>query len=1487
MDAMLEVFHSSDEYLREYLAIKLAACQLSVPFLLPDPTAPSQNVTILLSALKGITKTWKDSNQKNENAFATEYPFPVVSFLRIGQTMSKSSLMNKVMSDAIGYHDYFFQRGMKGGHYKRKTVDGLVELSWFLPAAKKIEQTLKNEICFANLRGDVRYFKKQFNILLKFSYVLCLLLPSGDPEMTVTEVMNEAVKSEAKIILIFKEPCTSDYFNDLERKYPGTFSFITKSDKENKFEFLQSIRECIQQSLHQVKGTPLAELANIAGKFGIFVDGNHQHREVDAIVDSWLHQGIKEAKDLLALQKYVPALAVLEREKYSPKLRASKSKSDHTREEIMNEIYEDIEAEKGAQRESFKKLDEKIVKFLNSLTKMDQTERNRVLSGFKHQLDKMSLADMAKLHQEHHVSRQKEKTKTLQMSDAQSPNQDDLKNIEAQLSEFSFGLEHIIREIAQLHQLGISDYDYAGAAAEMLLSGQPIELLDGDSSYVPLSWFNAVYTKLQRKTNNAKLFVISVLGIQSSGKSTLLNTMFGLEFPVSAGRCTRSAFASLLPLSDSLKSASKFSYVLIIDTEGLRGSADPQLREHDNELATFTIGVSDLTIVNILGANHNEMKEFLEIAVHAFLKMKLVNEKKTCKIVHQNVVATDATDQLIVERSNLKKDLDEMTKLAAREENCDHKFRKLNDIISFNESEDVFYIPGLLTGSPPMAPVNPEYGRAVQEVKENIVSLMCSKEIFRYSISHFRDRVCTLWRAMLKEDFIFTFRNTIEVRAYTSLDRKYFQESVNVMVIGMKQLENRIEVALKRCTTNEELTNKWLKLEKGINREAGNFAAKMKKEMKNFIETSEDNAILEQWREVIMNKIEQEKDIQVMEVSKDCKATFDHVRNLQDVKEKQKIYESELINKAREFITSAKNTEDIEKCKEAFDQEWQKWIQCVPPFQENKIHVEHEMKNVLRETDAHLKTEMSEKLDDLKGLSLSNFEKEAPKIYVEQIGKQEKKIPSARIIRNKAIKEALSFANTASRSGNKCTLNDFTQLYHNVTSIIEKESKNYSIKFSNDLKCNILLHVFGLTYKIFEEMQESYLHERNIRENLEKTLRPSLESRFLNLCETMEKGVLAATSFVDILKAPIKSHLNQWMGQAVAKQIIEDSVLTNEDQSNAEIVRETMFKSEKQSNDEVKHQNDMFMSKGQFHASVLIELGEEGKFERYIPYLENPTEFLKETLTSTIKDYCLNGGNAFVNLLLKKAVEDIKCNVSSAISFADEETNTKDKNLTVWIQKFVEKCSSLPITKDMFAVVTIYDDPEYVDLFKSSIDEKAKLLFEGLSTDGVNEEIFQNWKPSPDEYLLTSMFGCEKFCPFCKGLCDHTDKNHIGDHYTSIHRPKGISGYNDHKTKILSHSICPNSVANAGMIFFNVDTDYKWHNYKDYRSVNEYYKSWNIPDDSSFESSTYWQWFMATFSKDLADHYKVKEPEFPSHWKGHTFEKVKEDLQKEYKLVKN
>ena len=229
MDAFIAIFYCSDDFLRQDLAIKLSSCQLSVPFLLPDPVEPSERITMLIWALAGIKKSWKSANNKSEqpkaqHVFVLEHPFPIVSFVRIGKNgFSKSVLLNKMISDVNGYHDFFFHRDCKGGGVERKIVDGLVELCWYLPGERK-NQAFQNEICFANLRGDVRSFKKQLNVITKISSVIFLMLSSEYPPESTNEILIEIAKTETKFVLVFNEKPREDakqYFDDFKRKYRG------------------------------------------------------------------------------------------------------------------------------------------------------------------------------------------------------------------------------------------------------------------------------------------------------------------------------------------------------------------------------------------------------------------------------------------------------------------------------------------------------------------------------------------------------------------------------------------------------------------------------------------------------------------------------------------------------------------------------------------------------------------------------------------------------------------------------------------------------------------------------------------------------------------------------------------------------------------------------------------------------------------------------------------------------------------------------------------------------------------------------------------------------------------------------------------------------------------------------------------------------------------------------------------------------------------
>ncbi|KAL6483822.1 hypothetical protein MHYP_G00086940 [Metynnis hypsauchen] len=208
--------------------------------------------------------------------------------------------------------------------------------------------------------------------------------------------------------------------------------------------------------------------------------------------------------------------------------------------------------------------------------------------------------------------------------------QEELERLSEKVDAVSFGLEHIVREMGQIYEAWAERPDritgdvsnFPVLAADLLISGHPLELMDGDTAHVPLTWIQSVLDKVTERLGDQIVFVLSVLGLQSSGKSTMLNAMFGLQFAVSAGRCTRGAFMQLIRVKDEVKEQLKFDYLLVVDTEGLQ-SLQLMGKEsgltHDNELATFVTGLADLTLINIFGENPAEMKDIIQIVVQAFL----------------------------------------------------------------------------------------------------------------------------------------------------------------------------------------------------------------------------------------------------------------------------------------------------------------------------------------------------------------------------------------------------------------------------------------------------------------------------------------------------------------------------------------------------------------------------------------------------------------------------------------------------------------------------------------------------------------------------------------------------------------------------------------------------------------------------------------------------------------------------------------------------
>lgn len=127
--------------------------------------------------------------------------------------------------------------------------------------------------------------------------------------------------------------------------------------------------------------------------------------------------------------------------------------------------------------------------------------------------------------------------------------------------------------------------------------------------------------------------LISVFGSQSTGKSTLLNYLFGTEFGVMSEserrQTTKGIWLSKNKREHVDGGAQKMAdNILIMDVEGTDGRERGEDQDFERKAALFALATSEVLIINIWehqvglyqGANMGLLKVVFEVNLELFLK---------------------------------------------------------------------------------------------------------------------------------------------------------------------------------------------------------------------------------------------------------------------------------------------------------------------------------------------------------------------------------------------------------------------------------------------------------------------------------------------------------------------------------------------------------------------------------------------------------------------------------------------------------------------------------------------------------------------------------------------------------------------------------------------------------------------------------------------------------------------------------------------------
>ncbi|XP_016161196.1 PREDICTED: interferon-induced very large GTPase 1-like, partial [Ficedula albicollis] len=865
---------------------------------------------------------------------------------------------------------------------------------------------------------------------------------------------------------------------------------------------------------------------------------------------------------------------------------------------------------------------------------------------------------------------------------------------------------------------------------EIACPGYPVELMDGDASYLPLRWVGAIFDSLIERLGDKRVFVLSVLGIQSTGKSTLLNAMFGLQFKVSAGRCTRGAFMQLIPVGEELQQDLGFDFVLVVDTEGLRAieRGKKQSLKHDNELATFVIGVGNLTVINIFGENPAEMQDVLQIAVQAFLRMKKVNLSPSCLFVHQNVGEATAKEQNMEGQRRLQEKLDEMTVVAAQQEFCD--VSSFSDVIGFDVKTHIHYFAHLWEGNPPMAPPNPTYSQNVQQLKSKI--LQAAKQQPQRSIlklSSLKHRIGDLWNALLNENFVFSFKNSLEIAAYRNLESAFsdwtWRLRSHFLDVEMR-LNNKIQNGDLQNVTREHL--------EGLMQEISNA---IEKEVEKYFREDKDHETLVQWKSSTEMKLKELREALLVELEKNSKYLIERQKEYRKVDARKLEYEAELLRRSKELALTLKQMSlHSVSLGDYFNSVWNQWIDEVfydvrPPEQ---VDIDAEVENVLLE---HFNEPgICEKI--------TSFPKDRKFSFDSQKHILRKKslyvIPNLMSISNLDVIKfqhitdniiACVEANIAKKEQEKrdYSRNFIHEILNEVQKGVNSVPRNAKCTFNKQYSIDLSLYLCKMAAERFKAMHEAFQKANDPVVYL-SSKREDFFQCFLISC----KGATSITTFVVFLCDKIEPALRQAVFERTAKDIAED----------------------------VKRKFPDFRgNRANLEVCILRYLAEQENFAYFKQYLTSPKLFFRSYIERRVKSHCLDESRRLPKFL-ESSLNLLYRNILSAVSLSTQivkDRKDRQDKISLWLDEFCRELAeviNLP-RSDLKGI----EHQEVTDIeFLSSV------MAEGLAAvkDRIKAEFtdadLSSFSRQPHTILAEHFSGCWEQCPFCGAVCTNTMRDH-------------------------------------------------------------------------------------------------------------------------------
>ncbi|KAJ8032356.1 Interferon-induced very large GTPase 1 [Holothuria leucospilota] len=1454
LDAVQVILNHSDDHLRQKILECMAQCNLSVPVLLPNLRENGQGV-FQHWGLASIVKTLPHGGNY-EDVLVSRHPFHVVLLAKFGdlRDISVPFIINKITGETQGNNTPFNFYGEVVDSVSPQLCNGLLEAVWFVPDIRSTTRTdwrLMSPMCIMYFRGSLRLNSNEFSFSYRFASMMIIFV-SKESLPRLRDEIQMLPKSKQIIIAICsskkkrKSDVTSaniklkDFggMNDFDIAKALCIEIVPILEKENPPSFTlndSGLSLCVENRLQVDMSTSCRYgLQKAQEIYENFSQSKEPFFSVFKLLNQWATFS-KLYKDTRWRQAEINVID--EMEKQRQKLKESRISQAKQRLSYPMQIFLDTLKQSSEKEQIYIISWLKLFFKFNVLSEMSIHEANIRSVKYEFEQTKLDLPREGKQYAEH-------KERYTEEREA--------------LSQLTYGVDTLLRELGQLYECRSYvniDYSYIpDIAANMVLNGHPIEMLDGATGNLPIKWLEGVFKSLRFIVGEKKVFVISILGIQSAGKSTFLNVVFGTNFEVNAGHCTRGVSFQMVKIDSELSYEIGCQYMIIIDTEGLKPLQD--FCNAANEMATFVLYFSNFTFLNIAGQTiAADIKNILEIAALAFVRMNQVNLNSDCLVVQQLVSDPTTVWKNTKDIDSLRKKIDQALKHAVSMEKIGetilkenpHIFRLLNFEGNFSSLQ---YFPPLW-GSKPMGRPESRYSDLVALLRKQLISSIAKSEPECLHLSDLSERILDIWKAIKEEDFLFFFQNAAEVSQFNQFKEDYHQISsgFNTEMMQWKLNYLRRIKLIREGYANEEDVEEVLdaKLESQNNEICDKIKTRLKDKKYWLIRNkatyfqNDFKDRLEQSRKIVLSTCERYDAMLGSFLWRDIQVNTS--KKLQQVAYSLRFSKDDSLDSIMKTFRKSWD-EEINDIKSRFYYQVNDEVKQRGILSEMKNEVRDVFHDTLLEKDVkkhlteyvHL-NKLRQLLHESKFLFYAGSSKQTYANYEYYLLNQIKMLESPKLsdIAKNCIRSISS--NIRTQVGADCSfVYDLFQLI-----------KKLQGKTSSDQLSKVILHI--CLWMIPLVLRENITNDWEIiNDNLEN-IRGDCYRQFLSTCKVIAKNELQTQSYF----------------RSIVEQELVHSINIELMSSLLEEFRSTIF-----------------LSKQHLLHKILADMCHKRNFNDYITYLTNPKGFTEEWVLNYISEACtpheeptekVVSIEAIAQKLIDQKIHLMQEIVEKSLLYGMKghdifETVFQElgRNLNLWFdeRKFhaIRKSMSFSSANEF-----LYLFSQLITDLKGSLLTILNLPRKPYSMLGIKEWFSENAKTH--KAIIENLRLCFAVCPFCPVTCDETDYHEI--HRSERHLPLGLGGItHDSFLATLATDSCTALVATESRYFIcNCNPSLCQHFPYFYKHYRTEHPNWYIHPDgmSEEEPINYWKWVLKEFNRHFAWYYNVTEARVPHSWK--------------------